>query len=214
MAQRKVLTGTLSQVRQYSPEDRPVIAGSGCDSTAGTIELSLCMAANGADCLLVITPSYFKSQMTSAAIRKHYELVADAVEPLPIILYNMPAITGIDLNPDDVEALADIENIVGVKDSGGDITRIGKMVHQTRDKDFQVIMYNYYIIIIHRQEANLTTGRGWKPVLCPTYACTRLFKCTYTVQFSIGTRGFSGFFAPIPMRGRSGRYLCPCQHPP
>ncbi|CAN0178191.1 unnamed protein product [Bubo scandiacus] len=128
----------VSCVRRALPRDRLLLAGSGCESTQATIELTVSMAEAGADVALVVTPCYYRGAMTSAALVQHYTEVADA-SPIPVVLYSVPANTGLDLPLEAVLTLAQHPNIVGIKDSGGDITRMGLMVHKTRQEDFQVL---------------------------------------------------------------------------
>ncbi|KAM9548368.1 4-hydroxy-2-oxoglutarate aldolase, mitochondrial isoform 1-T1 [Guaruba guarouba] len=128
----------VSCVRRALPRDRLLLAGSGCESTQATIQLTLSMAEAGADAALVVTPCYYRGAMTSAALVQHYTEVADA-SPIPVVLYSVPANTGLDLPLEAVVTLAQHPNILGIKDSGGDITRIGLMVHKTRQEDFQVL---------------------------------------------------------------------------
>ncbi|XP_065494577.1 4-hydroxy-2-oxoglutarate aldolase, mitochondrial isoform X3 [Caloenas nicobarica] len=128
----------VSCVRRALPRDRLLLAGSGCESTQATIELTSSMAEAGADMALVVTPCYYRGAMTSAALVQHYTEVADA-SPIPVVLYSVPANTGIDLPLEAVLTLAQHPNILGIKDSGGDITRMGLMVHKTRQEDFQVL---------------------------------------------------------------------------
>ncbi|NWU60539.1 HOGA1 protein, partial [Pterocles burchelli] len=125
-------------VRRALPRDCLLLAGSGCESTQATIELTVSMAEAGADVALVVTPCYYRGAMTSAALVQHYTEVADA-SPLPIVLYSVPANTGLDLPLEAVLTLAQHPNIIGIKDSGGDITRVGLMVHKTQQEDFQVL---------------------------------------------------------------------------
>ncbi|NXT28091.1 HOGA1 protein, partial [Syrrhaptes paradoxus] len=125
-------------VRRALPRDCLLLAGSGCESTQATIELTVSMAEAGANVALVVTPCYYRGSMTSAALVQHYSEVADA-SPLPIVLYSVPANTGLDLPLEAVLTLAQHPNIIGIKDSGGDITRIGLMVHKTQQEDFQVL---------------------------------------------------------------------------
>ncbi|KFW66552.1 hypothetical protein AS28_07214, partial [Pygoscelis adeliae] len=125
----------VSCVRRALPRDRLLLAGSGCESTQATIELTVSMAEAGADVALVVTPCYYRGAMTSAALVQHYTEVADA-SPIPVVLYSVPANTGLDLPLEAVLALAQHPNILGIKDSGGDITRMGLMVHKTRQEDF------------------------------------------------------------------------------
>ncbi|XP_057259588.1 4-hydroxy-2-oxoglutarate aldolase, mitochondrial isoform X2 [Pezoporus wallicus] len=107
-------------------------------ATQATVQLTLSMAEAGADVALVVTPCYYRGAMTSAALVQHYTEVADA-SPIPVVLYSVPANTGLDLPLEAVVTLAQHPNILGIKDSGGDITRIGLMVHKTRQEDFQVL---------------------------------------------------------------------------
>ncbi|KAM9010433.1 4-hydroxy-2-oxoglutarate aldolase, mitochondrial isoform 2-T2 [Ara ararauna] len=107
-------------------------------ATQATIQLTLSMAEAGADVALVVTPCYYRGAMTSAALVQHYTEVADA-SPIPVVLYSVPANTGLDLPMEAVVTLAQHPNILGIKDSSGDITRIGLMVHKTRQEDFQVL---------------------------------------------------------------------------
>ncbi|NWW74323.1 HOGA1 protein, partial [Climacteris rufus] len=128
----------VSCVRRALPRDRLLLAGSGCESTQATIELTVSMAEAGADVALVVTPCYYRGAMTSAALVHHYTEVGDA-SPIPVVLYSVPANTGLDLPMEAVVTLAQHPNIIGIKDSGGDITRMGLMVHKTRQEDFQVL---------------------------------------------------------------------------
>ncbi|NXO56692.1 HOGA1 protein, partial [Aramus guarauna] len=128
----------VSCVRRALPKDCLLLAGSGCESTQATIKLTVSMAEVGADVALVVTPCYYRGAMTSAALVQHYTEVADA-SPIPVVLYSVPANTGLDLSLEAVLTLAQHPNIVGIKDSGGDITRMGLMVHKTRQEDFQVL---------------------------------------------------------------------------
>jgi 4-hydroxy-2-oxoglutarate aldolase len=124
-------------VRRAMPAGRLLIAGSAMESTRATIGLTRRMAEAGADAALVVTPSYYKSRMTPAALEHHFRQVADA-SPIPVVLYNVPANTGLDLPAQAVIRLAAHPNIVGLKESGGDVTKMGLMVSQTPD-DFQIL---------------------------------------------------------------------------
>lgn len=123
--------------RQVTPKDRLLIAGSGMESTRGTLDLTQRVAQQGADVAIVVTPGYFKAKMTTAALVAYFRQVADA-SPIPVLLYSVPANTGVDMPAAAVAELASHPNIIGLKDSGGDITKIGLMVHQT-PPDFQIL---------------------------------------------------------------------------
>ncbi|XP_004571846.1 4-hydroxy-2-oxoglutarate aldolase, mitochondrial isoform X2 [Maylandia zebra] len=125
-------------VKQSLPAGRLLIAGSGCESTRATIQLTQKMAAAGADAVLVVTPCFYKGKMDSRALIHHFTKLADS-SPVPVVLYSVPANTGLELPLDAVVELSQHPNILGVKDSGGDITRIGLIVHKTKAQDFQVL---------------------------------------------------------------------------
>jgi 4-hydroxy-2-oxoglutarate aldolase len=106
---------------------RLVIAGTGQESTRATIALTARAADAGADAALVITPSYFKSQMTVEALRRHYEAVADA-SPIPVLLYSFPAVTGLAFPAGLAPAVAGHPRIVGMKESSGDVGLLGRIL--------------------------------------------------------------------------------------
>ncbi|KAL6083476.1 hypothetical protein STEG23_033308 [Scotinomys teguina] len=107
-------------------------------ATQATVEMTVSMAQVGADAAMVVTPCYYRGRMSSAALIHHYTKVAD-LSPIPVVLYSVPANTGLDLPMDAVVTLSQHPNIIGIKDSGGDVTRIGLMVHKTSKQDFQVL---------------------------------------------------------------------------
>lgn len=125
-------------VRRRLPRDKLLLAGSGCESTRATIKLTEEMASAGADAALVVTPCFYKGKMDSSALIHHFTKVADS-SPVPVVLYSVPANTGLELPLDAVLELSQHPNILGLKDSGGDITRIGLIVHRTEAQGFQVL---------------------------------------------------------------------------
>lgn len=124
-------------VRSEVPPNRPLIAGTGRESTRGTIAATRRAAAAGVDAAMVRTPSFFKAQMTSDLLVRHYSEVADA-SPIPLLLYNVTMFTGVNMQPDAVERLSAHPNIVGLKESGSDIGQIAEFVSRTPD-DFTVL---------------------------------------------------------------------------
>ena len=127
----------VTTAREVIPEDRVLIVGTGMESTRSTIAMTKMMAEAGAEVAIVVCPNYFTNKMTTDALVKHYSSVADA-SPIPILLYSVPANTGFDLPIEAVVRLAPHENIIGMKDSGGNITRIGSLVLKTPD-DFSMM---------------------------------------------------------------------------
>ena len=116
--------------RDVVPGDRVLIAGTGRESTAAAIHASKRAAEHGADAVLVRTPGFFKNQMTTDAFVRHYTAVADA-SPVPVLLYNFTALTGVNLLPAAVSRLAEHPNVVGMKESGGDVGQIADLVNGT-----------------------------------------------------------------------------------
>ncbi|MCU7798232.1 MAG: 4-hydroxy-tetrahydrodipicolinate synthase [Candidatus Thiodiazotropha sp. (ex Myrtea spinifera)] len=99
----------------------PVIAGTGANSTREAIDLTRCAKAAGADACLLVTPYYNKP--TQEGLFLHYKAVAEAVD-IPQILYNVPGRTACDLLPETAARLAKINNIIGIKDATGDLSRL------------------------------------------------------------------------------------------
>jgi 4-hydroxy-2-oxoglutarate aldolase len=127
----------VGEARALVPSDRPFIVGTGRESTIASIQAAKRAAHLGADALLVRTPSFFKAQMTDAALLTYYTAVADA-SPVPVLLYNFTAATGVDLLPRTVAKLTEHANIIGIKESGSDISRITELVACSSSK-FKVL---------------------------------------------------------------------------
>ena len=123
-------------VRENFNPGKRVLAGTTCDTTTGTIELSEQVSKLGADAVLVLPPYYYKGLMTEEVLLQHFTEVADR-SPLPVMLYNMPANTGINLPPSLVTELSKHQNIVGIKDSSGNIVQIAQVI-QGAASDFSV----------------------------------------------------------------------------
>lgn len=102
----------------------PVIAGTGCNNTADTIEMSLYAEQVGADGLLIVTPYYNKC--TQKGLIAHYTAIADAVN-IPIILYNVPGRTAVNIAPETVATLSGHINIIAIKEASGDISQVAKI---------------------------------------------------------------------------------------
>ena len=118
----------VAAAREATPRDRVLIVGTGRESTRATIAASRRAAGLGADAVLVRTPSFFKSRMTTEVLVSHYQAVADAC-PAPVLLYNFTAVTGVDLPVQAVSQLAEHPNIVGMKESNSDVGKIATLAH-------------------------------------------------------------------------------------
>jgi 4-hydroxy-2-oxoglutarate aldolase len=123
--------------RDAMPSGRPLLAGTGCDSTRATIDACRRAADNGATHALVRPPTSYTRFMTQDVLMDHYERVADA-SPIPVLLYNQPAVFGADLAAATVAGLARHDNIVGLKDSSGNIAHVNDVLARVPD-DFSVL---------------------------------------------------------------------------
>jgi 4-hydroxy-2-oxoglutarate aldolase len=133
-------------VREAMPASRLLIVGSGRESTRATIDATRRAADLGADAVLIRTPSFFKSQMTADALTAHFAAAADRA-PVPVLLYNLPGATGINLTPSLVARLADHPNIAGLKETSPDLEQIVQFA-ALRPEKFSVLC-------------------GWAPVAYP-----------------------------------------------
>ena len=122
----------IREARGRVPGDRLLLAGTGRQSTREAIAAARRAADAGADGVLVRTPSYFKKQLTAGAFVRHYAAVADA-SPVPVVLYNFSALTGVTLPVEAVARLVDHPNIVGLKESGPDMGYVGDLIGVARD---------------------------------------------------------------------------------
>jgi 4-hydroxy-2-oxoglutarate aldolase len=130
----------IEAAREAVAEPLTFIAGAGQQSTYGTIKEIGRATAAGAEAVLVITPSFYRSAITQDALVKHYFAIADA-SPVPIILYSMPDLTGIKINPETAARLSEHQNIIGMKDSSADIRTFAETVRQAPD-DFAMMIGN------------------------------------------------------------------------
>jgi 4-hydroxy-2-oxoglutarate aldolase len=111
-----------------APQDMLIIAGTGCESTRATIEMTNACAQRGARLALVVTPHYYGARMQAAALIKHFTVVADESE-IPILLYNVPKFTHITLTADVVSELSQHPNIAGLKESSGNLNLLSQYIN-------------------------------------------------------------------------------------
>jgi len=130
----------IEALRAAVPKALTFIVGAGQQSTRGTAKEIERAAAAGAEAVLVITPSFYKSAITQDALVKHYRGLADA-SPVPVILYSMPDLTGIRIEPETAARLSEHPNIIGMKDSSNDLAKFGETVNQV-GQDFAMMIGN------------------------------------------------------------------------
>ena len=129
----------LTAAREAIPRDKLFVAGTGTNSTLHTIRQTKRAAEMGADAAIVITPHYYtKGFAAGAAQVRHYLAVAEA-SPIPVMLYNFPVNTGINLDPETVAKIAEHPNVCGIKDSSGNIPQAAQIIDQT-PKSFHVLV--------------------------------------------------------------------------
>jgi len=128
----------VATVVEAAPEHMSVIAGTGCESTKETIRLTADCAALGAHAALVVTPHYYGGKMNAATLVKHFTAVADS-SPIPIILYNVPKFTHVNLTVNVVARLSRHANIIGIKDSTGNVIQLGEFLNLV-EADFSLLV--------------------------------------------------------------------------
>jgi 4-hydroxy-2-oxoglutarate aldolase len=117
--------------REAAAPHKVLIAGTGLESAVETLRLTEYAATLGYDAALLRTPHYFKAQMKPLNMATFFRTVADR-SPLPVIIYNFPGATGYDIPAEVVTELAEHANIIGIKESSGNLEKIRKMVEGTR----------------------------------------------------------------------------------
>lgn len=125
------MEAVLVAVKETASRDKKLIAGTGAESTAETIERTKRAAELGYDAALVKTPYYYKPVYKPEVYLQHYRSVADA-SPIPVLLYSVPQFTGVALEPPEVIALSEHPNIIGIKESSGNVQRVAEIIASVR----------------------------------------------------------------------------------
>ena len=133
----KETLAVLDAARSAAAPEKILIAGTGCEATRETIELTRHAAALGYHAALVRTPAYYKPMMTTPALERHYRAVADA-SPIPILIYSVPQFTGLAVEAALVARLSEHPNIIGLKESSGDLQLLGEIL-QAVPSEFAVL---------------------------------------------------------------------------
>jgi len=137
MLLRAEADAVLAAVKEVATPEKLLIAGTGAESTAETITRTRRAAAIGYQAALVKTPYYYKPVYCAETYIRHYRAVADA-SPIPVLLYSVPAFTGVTLESPEILKLAEHPNIAGIKDSSGNVQRVGEVVSGA-PAEFQVL---------------------------------------------------------------------------
>ena len=165
----------IRTVRGLMPKDRPLLAGTGRESTAATIAATERAAKLGVDAVLVRTPSFYKGQMTTDAFVKHYTQVADR-SPVPVLLYNVTMYTGVNLLPEAVGILSRHPNIVGIKETNSDMVQFGEYLARAAE-GFTVLAGSgatYFSSLMLGAHGAILAVAGIAPDLCvQIFTCVR-----------------------------------------
>jgi 4-hydroxy-2-oxoglutarate aldolase len=157
----------IKTVRDVMPKDRPLLAGTGRESTAATIAATERAAKIGVDAVLVRTPSFYKGQMTTDAFVRHYTQVADR-SPVPVLLYNVTMYTGVNLLPEAVGILSRHPNIVGIKETNSEMVQFGEYLARAAD-GFTVLAGSgatYFSALMLGAHGAILAVAGIAPDLC------------------------------------------------
>lgn len=129
----------LIELTVANANSKLVMAGTGMETAKDTIRLTNKAAELGADYALILTPCFFDSAMKTPALIEYFTEVADNVK-IPILLYNVPKFTHVNMEPDLIQKLAKHPNIAGMKDSSGDIPQLATFLRVTEEEDFKVFV--------------------------------------------------------------------------
>jgi 4-hydroxy-2-oxoglutarate aldolase len=147
----------LKSTREAAAPHKVLIAGTGVESAIETLRLTEYAAELGYDVAMVRTPHYYKKQMTAASILAFYRTVADR-SPLPVIIYNFPQATGYDIPAELVIELAGHPNLIGIKESSGDVEKVRTMVEGTRHIQSSVTVTETFEAVTPRMIAAAAAG--------------------------------------------------------
>ena len=151
----------LKTARQAAAPHKVLIAGTGIESAIETLHLTEYAAELGYDVAMVRTPHYYKKQMAPANLLAFYRTVADR-SPIPVIIYNFPQATGYDMPAEVVIELAEHPNLIGIKESSGDVEKVRRMVEGTRHVKRAVTVTETFDAVTPRMlaAANAAPGEG------------------------------------------------------
>jgi 4-hydroxy-2-oxoglutarate aldolase len=210
---------TIETSREAVAKDMAFIVGAGQQSTVTTIAEIKKAAAAGADAVLVITPNYYRSAITQETLVNYYTAVADA-SPVPVLLYSMPALTGIKIEPQTIARLSEHPNIIGVKDSSNDVAGFEETVRLC-PQDFAVMTGNGTVLFDALQAG--ATGAILAVGCVVPQICVQIFreadsalqsKLTPLAAAVTTKYGIGGLKAALDMAGyKGGTVRAPLQPP-
>ncbi len=149
----------LKSAREAAAPNKVLIAGTGIESAIETLRLTEYAAGLGYDAALIRTPHYYKKQMQPPNMLAFYRTVADR-SPLPVIIYNFPQATGYDMPAELVIELAGHPNLIGIKESSGDVEKVRRMVEATRSIKRTATVTETFDAVTPRMLATASAGNG------------------------------------------------------
>jgi 4-hydroxy-2-oxoglutarate aldolase len=149
----------LKVAREAAAPDKVLIAGTGMESAIETVRLTEYAAELGYDVVMIRTPHFYRNQLAPANILAFYRTVADR-SPLPIMVYNVPGFTGYDIPAELVVELAEHRNVIGIKESAGNVEKVGKMVAGTRHIKHSATVTETFDAVTPRMLAAAASGPG------------------------------------------------------
>jgi 4-hydroxy-2-oxoglutarate aldolase len=149
----------LKCAREAAAPEKVLIAGTGVESAIETLKLTEYAAELGYDVAMVRTPHYYKKQMQPANLLAFYRMVADR-SPLPVIIYNFPQATGYDMPAEMVIELAQHPNLIGIKESSGDVEKVRKMAEGTRHIQRSATVTETFDAVTPRMLSAAVSGNG------------------------------------------------------
>lgn len=214
----------IERARASVPESLAFVVGAGQQSTRASIEEVRRVAEAGADAVLVITPHFYRAEMTQGVLIKHYLEVANAA-PVPVVLYSVPQLTNVTIQPETIARLSEHENIVGVKDSSGDVLALAETIRLV-PSDFAVLTGNgsalYPALCVGARGGILAIGcvaprlavEVYEAFLAGEHGRSRAAqeRLTRVTRGVLGRYGISGLKAALDMLGYAGgRVRAPLQ---
>jgi 4-hydroxy-2-oxoglutarate aldolase len=149
----------LKCAREAAAPEKVLIAGTGVESAIETLKLTEYATELGYDVAMVRTPHYYKKQMQPANLLAFYRMVADR-SPLPVIIYNFPQATGYDMPAEMVIELAQHPNLIGIKESSGDVEKVRKMAEGTRHIQRSATVTETFDAVTPRMLSAAVSGNG------------------------------------------------------
>ncbi|MFN0119888.1 MAG: dihydrodipicolinate synthase family protein [Blastocatellia bacterium] len=163
----------METVRSEMPAEKMLLTGTSELSTRQTIEMTRQAASHGADAALIVTPFYYRKLLPDEQLAVHYQRVADA-SPIPILIYLIPQFTGVYMRPEVIAALAAHENIIGLKESSGDMQALNDLFRELGSREFNVMVGSP--VIMHQALSGGAAGAILAVGAVAPRACTALMK--------------------------------------